>query len=183
MVTTRKNMMYCLLLVVFCICTYAYYQKTHKEQTETTKGAIASEYSDNSISTTTSISVTEKTKATDADLKLSQTYTAEINGKVVTVPVVSKATSATDSASDTATAKAPQATIKQTIDLTPLLSELRPTWEIGVGYGKVDGVSYIPLSVQRNYARDKAIEITVPLSLSENLKVKGAVVTHKWLIK
>lgn len=177
---TRKSMLYCLLLlVVFCICTYAYYQKTHKEQVE---DAIASEYSDNLIYTTTAISVTEKTKATDADLKLSQTYTADINGKVVTVPVVSKATSATDSASDTATAKAPQATIKQTIDLTPLLSELRPTWEIGVGYGKVDGVSYIPLSIQRNYAKDKAVEITVPLSLSEK-NVKGVMVTHKWLIK
>lgn len=52
-------------------------------------------------------------------------------------------------------------------------------WEIGVGYGNHDGKSYVPVEVQRNYAKHKAIAAEIHMDTGLR-KVEGYEVKHVW---
>ena len=126
----------------------------------------------------TDVQVTSKTSASQADLQITQRYTAIINNKKVEVPVKDAvADPSVPAASTGATGYA--ASVRQEIDITPLVKSLVPRWELGVGMG-VDSNDkvYIPLSVQRNYKSDKAIQVELHLGSNE---IKGVEVQHKWL--
>lgn len=143
--------------------------------------------STNGLLSTTGIQAEIKTTPDDEDLVLSQKYTAVINGEKVSVPIVKRTTGTTyqpDSANSSnvpASQKDVKATVEQTIDLTPVLSRLRPSWELGTGLSYMNNRSYVPISIQRNYANDKALELTVLVNTDG--KAEGAMVQHKWLIK
>lgn len=137
---------------------------------------------------TTRIQAQTKTAPDDGDLVLSQKYTAVVNGEKVSVPIVAKRTTGTtyqpDSANSSNVPEPSQgvtATVEQTIDLTPVLSRLRPSWELGTGVSYINKQTYVPFSIQRNYATDKALELTVLVNTDG--KAEGAMVQHKWLIK
>jgi len=53
-------------------------------------------------------------------------------------------------------------------------------WEWSVGYGWQDGSRYIPVGLQRNYSKDKAIEAEVHLDSDNIKKVNGAEIKHVW---
>lgn len=142
---------------------------------------------------TTELQATPKKSQADADLILDQQYVAVINKKKVSVPLTdarndkSLNNSDSQSASGGGSVLPPQnkgvtATVTQTIDLTPMVNQLRPKWELGAGYARVDKTYYIPLSIQRNYATDKALECTV-LVKPHDRSIKGFTVEHKWLLK
>lgn len=147
-----------------------------------------SQDSTSGLLSTTSVKAETKDNPNDEDLVLSQKYVANINGKKVSVPIVDKGTvSATNQpavANGNAISQTPQgikASVEQTIDLTPVLSSLRPAWELGVGYSYVNKDSYVPFSIQRNYKDTKAVEVTV--FIDTDRQAKGVMVQHKWLIK
>ena len=52
-------------------------------------------------------------------------------------------------------------------------------WEIGVGYGNHDGKNYVPVEVQRNYSKHKAIAAEIHMDTSLR-KVEGYEVKHVW---
>lgn len=124
------------------------------------------------------LSVKEKTSPSEPDLEVSQKYTAVINGKKVEVPV-NAATGSTAPAS-TGT-NGTSASLRQEVDITPLVDHMVPKWELGVGIGKQKGDSryYVPLSLQRNYAFDKAIQFELHVDPSDK-KINGVEVQHKW---
>lgn len=147
-----------------------------------------SQDSTSGLLSTTSVKAETKDSPNDEDLVLSQNYIANINGKKVSVPIVDKRTvSAANQpavADGNAVSQTPQgitASVEQTIDLTPVLYSLRPAWELGVGYSRVNNHSYVPLSIQRNYKDTKAVEVTV--FVDTDRQAKGFMVQHKWLIK
>ena len=128
--------------------------------------------------TTGSLSATQKTTADDPDLVVNQKYVANINGKKVEVPiVVSKTTPA--SPSPTGAGTSTTATFRQEIDVSPLVTQMVPKWELGVGVGKQkDSGVYIPLSIQRNYEVSKGVQFEVHLDTSG--KIVGTEIQHKW---
>ena len=57
--------------------------------------------------------------------------------------------------------------------------DLQKKNSIGVGVGQHDGKTYIPVSYERMYARNKAIEIQINYDMNDR-KVAGGQVMHKW---
>lgn len=113
---------------------------------------------------TTKVSIKEKSKPTDADLQMEQTYIATINQQTYRIPI--KTTS-----KDNTTA-----TIDQTIDLTPLLKdtiEKKRPWEIGIGIGIQDNKLYMPLSIQRNYNNKHALELQLNIGHNNSIITGG----------
>ena len=51
---------------------------------------------------------------------------------------------------------------------------------IGIGVGRMDGKTYIPVSYERMYAKNKSIEIQVNLTPGEKKIVSGGQIMHKW---
>ena len=51
---------------------------------------------------------------------------------------------------------------------------------IGIGIGRMDGKTYIPIAYERMYAKNKSIEIQVNLTPGEKKKVSGGQIMHKW---
>ena len=131
------------------------------------------------LSTTSTLQATQKTSQNQPDLEVSQKYTAVINGEKVEVPVVHAATGSTPPASTGATGTS--ASLKQELDVSPLVNRMVPKWELGVGVGKQKGDSglYLPLSLQRNYAFDKAIQFELHVDPSDR-KINGVELQHKW---
>lgn len=162
-----------------------YYYMSHRADSEPT--LQMKQDSSSGLLSTTRIQAQAKDTPNDEDLVLSQKYTAVINGEKVSVPIVKRTTGTTyqpDSANSSnvpASQKNVKATVEQTIDLTPVLSRLRPSWELGTGLSYMNNHSYVPISIQRNYAADKALELTVLVNTDG--KAEGAMVQHKWLIK
>lgn len=137
---------------------------------------------------TTSVQLIPKSDPYEEDLCLSQKYTANINGEKVSVPIVKTTTDSTKqpgSPGGNVTMETQgvnngmKAVVSQTIDLTPVLSKLKPTWELGVGYNYVDNKHYGCVSLQRNYKDNKALELTCQI---RDKQVKGVMVQHKWLL-
>lgn len=128
----------------------------------------------------TTISVANKKSEHSPDLEVKQTYVANINGKEVEVKVKDNEQPKTPAASADATAPVgTTATVSQTIDLTPFVDAMRPDWELGVGIGRNDSKTYIPVSLQRNYKYDRALLFEIHLDAHDR-SVKGFEVQHKW---
>ena len=58
--------------------------------------------------------------------------------------------------------------------------DLDADWEVATGYGNHQGNGYIPLEVQRNYAKNKAVAVEVHLKPEEKVDVSGWEVKHVW---
>ena len=82
-----------------------------------------------------------------SDLIVSTDYVANINGKEIKAPMVTTKDNTT-------------ATVSTTIDVTPLVKQMTPNWEIGtgVGYENLKNINYA-VSLQRNYKQGKSIEL------------------------
>lgn len=52
-------------------------------------------------------------------------------------------------------------------------------WGIGLGVGNMDGKTYIPIAIERQYSRDKSIEFQVNYDVSRS-KIDGGQIVHKW---
>lgn len=130
------------------------------------------------LSTTTSLSVTPKDSPEAPDLTITQKYVASINNKKVEVPITNVPQGNTTSASTTS-ATPYTASVQQEVDITPLVNLMVPRWELGVGLGRHEGDTYIPVSVQRNYNHNKAFQLELHIDPS-NQKVTGAALQHKW---
>ena len=173
--TNQKYIIALLLGIVLGSALTGYYLSKDKQSTPQ-----HSSVSTSGLLSTTRIQAEVKDNPQDEDLVLSQKYTAVVNGEKV-----SGTNYQPTGAGSSNVVQSPQqgvkATVEQTIDLTPVLSRLRPSWELGVGVSYADRQTYVPLSIQRNYADDKALELTVLMNTDG--KAKGAMVQHKWLIK
>ena len=121
------------------------------------------------VTTQSTLSVTKKITESDPDLIVSNKYVAKIDGKFVEAPI--KNVSYKDKNSTTAT-------VSTTIDVTPLVKQMTPKWEAGVGVGYVDKDVLPCMTLQRNYKHDKAIEAVIQIDTSGNFK--GASLVHKW---
>lgn len=132
------------------------------------------------LSTTSVLSATSKSSEGDPDLVVSQKYTAMINGEKVSVEVAKGTANTTGQpTSPSGSPGAIQGQISQTIDITPLLSKLRPTWEIGVGYNYLDKKHYSCVSLQRNYKPNRALDLTCQI---QDKQIKGIMIQHRWLL-
>lgn len=125
--------------------------------------------------------VTEKTSEDDPDLRVSQTYKAIINNQEIEVPVSASTTSKTTASSSAATGTPGNtASLRQEIDVTPIVRQLVPDWELGVGIGKQkDGDVYIPVSIQRNYETHKGLQVELHVDPKDQ-KIDGIEIQHKW---
>lgn len=127
------------------------------------------------VTTQSTLSVTKKTTESEPDLIVSNKYVAKIDGKLVEAPM--KDVSYKDKNSTTTT-------VSTTIDVTPLVKQMTPKWEVGVGVGYVKGSrassnDVLPcMTLQRNYKHDKAVEAIIQIDTSGNFK--GASLVHKW---
>lgn len=119
------------------------------------------------VTSKSTLKVTPKSSKSDPDLVVRNRYVAEIDGELVEAPIHT-------------TKEGSTATVTNTIDVTPLVRQMTPKWEAGVGVGAHEGDFYVPVSVQRNYKQDRAVEVEVHFDASSG-KLKGAEVTHKWL--
>ena len=121
------------------------------------------------VTTQSTLSVTKKITESEPDLIVSNKYVAKIDGKLVEAPM--KNVSYKDKNSTTAT-------VSTTIDVTPLVKQMTPKWEAGVGVGYVDKDVLPCMTLQRNYKHDKAVEAVIQIDTSGNFK--GASLIHKW---
>ena len=121
------------------------------------------------VTTQSTLSVTKKTTESEPDLIVSNKYVAKIDGKIIEAPI--KDVSYKDKNSITTT-------VSTTIDVTPLVKQMTPKWEAGVGIGYVDNDVLPCMTLQRNYKHDKAVEAVIQIDTSGNLK--GASLVHKW---
>lgn len=121
------------------------------------------------VTTQSTLSVTKKITENEPDLIVSNKYVAKIDGKLVEAPM--KNVSYKDKNSTTAT-------VSTTIDVTPLVKQMTPKWEAGVGVGYVDKDVLPCMTLQRNYKHDKAVEAVIQIDTSGNFK--GASLVHKW---
>ena len=121
------------------------------------------------VTTQSTLSVTRKTTESEPDLIVSNKYVAKIDGKLVEAPM--KDVSYKDKNNTTTT-------VSTTIDVTPLIKQMTPKWEAGVGVGYVDKNVLPCMTLQRNYKHDKAVEAVIQIDTDGNLK--GASLVHKW---
>lgn len=129
---------------------------------------------------TSSLSVVPKSG--DSDLVIEHHYKATIDGEVVNVPIhtVSSPNPVSVPNSDAPSSIGSSVSFSQELDLTPLLSdyEHKTNWEVGAGVGCHDGDVYFPVSVQRNFSHDRAVEGIV--HLSDSGSVNGGEVLYKY---
>lgn len=121
------------------------------------------------VTTQSTLSVTKKITENEPDLIVSNKYVAKIDGKLVEAPM--KNVSYKDKNSTTTT-------VSTTIDVTPLVKQMTPKWEAGIGVGYVDKNVLPCMTLQRNYKHDKAVEAVIQIDTSGNFK--GASLVHKW---
>jgi len=126
---------------------------------------------------TTTVTATTKTTPTDPDVVLKQTYTAEVNGKTVTVPIKEVPGVSSKNGS-------PQGVITQQIDVTPVIQQAlkasQKNWEVSTGLGVHEGDFYIPVGLQRNLSHNQAIAIEIHLDPQDKLNVTGGEVKKVW---
>ena len=167
--TTIRYILAGILLVVLIIGLYFTSvrrgENTNVHQPETPKITT----SKLPVTTQSTLSVTKKTTESEPDLIVSNKYVAKIDGKLVEAPM--KNVSYKDKNSTTTT-------VSTTIDVTPLVKQMTPKWEAGVGVGYVDNDVLPCMTLQRNYKHDKAIEAVIQIDTSGNFK--GASLVHKW---
>lgn len=165
--------------VILClITTTAVILFRHNKNNEVKKPSVSSSPS---ATIQSNLVVTEKTSEDDPDLKVSQTYKAIINNQEIEVPVSVSTTSKTTASSSAATGTpGTTASLRQEIDVTPIVRQLVPDWELGVGIGKQrDGDVYIPVSIQRNYETHKGLQMELHVDPKDQ-KIDGIEIQHKW---
>lgn len=119
----------------------------------------------------TAISVKPKEKPTDPDLKVTQKYTAQVNGKTVEVPLSKPKETLT---------KDNQVVVSQTLDVSAAVKPLLPRWSIGVGVGRYGHETYIPVSITRHYKPAKrSLQFTIKYSTDKG-KINGGEIQHLW---
>lgn len=144
----------------------------HVEKTTTDKHTEGNSAAPTVISESSQVSLVPKTHEEDPDVIVNRQFTAEVNGETVSIPHQS-----------TKFPKGTQSVIKTDIDLTPVVkkladSEYKRNWEVGVGVGvSHDRDFYVPLSVQRNYNYDRALEFQIGVTKDH---IENVQVTHKW---
>lgn len=169
--TTIRYILAGILLVVGVLIIGLYFtsvrrgENTNVHQPETPKITT----SKLPVTTQSTLSVTKKTTESEPDLIVSNKYVAKIDGKIVEAPM--KNVSYKDKNSTTTT-------VSTTIDVTPLVKQMTPKWEAGVGVGYVDRDVLPCMTLQRNYKHDKAVEAVIQIDTSGNFK--GASLIHKW---
>lgn len=169
--TTIRYILAGILLVVGVLIIGLYFtsvrrgENTNVHQPETPKITT----SKLPVTTQSTLSVTKKTTESEPDLIVSNKYVAKIDGKLVEAPM--KDVSYKDKNSTTTT-------VSTTIDVTPLVKQMTPKWEAGVGIGYVDRDVLPCMTLQRNYKHDKAVEAVIQIDTSGNFK--GASLIHKW---
>lgn len=148
------------------------YKYNPVRRTESTPVHTQNTTSPSTVTLTTSLSTSPKTSKADPDVIVDNSYVAVVNGEKIEAPVQTTKDDTT-------------ATIKTTVDLTPLVKQMTPKWEVGIGVSYRDDADdndkkVLPcVSVQRNYKHDKAVEMLLDVDLHGN--VKGGSVLHKWL--
>ena len=168
--TTIRYILAGILLVVGVLSIGLYFtsvrrgENTNVHQPETPKTT-----SKLPVTTQSTLSVTKKITESEPDLIVSNKYVAKIDGKLVEAPM--KNISYKDKNSTTTT-------VSTTIDVTPLVKQMTPKWEAGVGVGYVDKDVLPCMTLQRNYKHDKAVEAVIQIDTSGNFK--GASLIHKW---
>ena len=157
-----------IFIILLAILLIALPKGTQKEPSVTPKAPSA--IPSVSPKVTSSISVVPKTKPTDPDLKVTQRYTAQINGKTVEVPLTKPKETLKDN----------QVVVSQTLDVTSAVKPLLPRWSIGTGVGRYHNETYIPLSVTRHYKPAKrSLQFTLKYSIDKG-KITGGEVQHLW---
>lgn len=53
-------------------------------------------------------------------------------------------------------------------------------WGVGTGIGTNNNDVYIPITVSRQYKKDKSIDFQVNLDPNNNMKINGVQLVHKW---
>nr|WP_320145652.1 hypothetical protein [uncultured Anaeromusa sp.] len=118
----------------------------------------------------TEVSAVGKQQTTDPDVKLNQTYTADINGQQVKVPVTK------------GTALGTTGVIKQEVDLTPVVDMAmritretygRGNWEVSTGLGREQNHWYIPVELKRNYNKDESLSLELHVAPTEDKRLSG----------
>ncbi len=159
----KRNILYIVIILFIIVLTYGIYKGIHKEEEHKDKPL-------NTIDSVSSLTVTPKKDDNDNDLFITHTYKATIDNEVVKIPVRTVPSSSAPN-SDTVT-------FKQELDITPLVKdyEKKKNWEIGTGIGVHDNDVYIPISLQRNFSKDKALECIVQV---EDKGITGGEVLYK----
>lgn len=120
------------------------------------------------ITTATDVTLVQKDNPSSPDLVVRNVYVADIDGKQIEAPVVTKKDDQ-------------QAIVKSVIDVTPLVKQMTPKWEAGVGVDVDNNYKVSPcVSLQRNYKQDKAVEMVITIN-KENGKVERGMLLHKWM--
>lgn len=173
-ITKRTAIEIISVIVITLIAVYLYTSSKAPTGTQSIEGVPLAP-----IATKTSVGASYKATEADADLKVTQTYKAEVNGQTVIAPI-----------KGVDNGKGVQGTITQEIDLKPITQmqreldkkEFQKNWEVGTGIGINKGALYLPIEVQRNYAKNKAVSLEVHLE-AEQMKprVTGGELKHKWM--
>lgn len=173
-ITKRTAIEIISVIVITLIAVYLYTSSKAPTDVQSIEGVPLAP-----IATKTSLGASYKVSEADADLKVTQTYKAEVNGQTVVAPI-----------KGVDNGKGVQGTITQEIDLKPIVQlqreldkkEFQKNWEVGAGVGIHNGDLYVPVEIQRNYAKDKAMSLEVHLE-AEHMKprVTGWELKHKWM--
>ena len=190
--TTTRYILACILLVGVLIIGLYFTSvrrgentNVHQPETSKTPSQLPVTTSQLPVTTQSTLSVTKKTTEREPDLIVSNKYVAKIDGKLVEVPMKpdvsykdKNSTTATGSGTTT-TGSGTTATVSTTIDVTPLVKQMTPKWEVGVGVGCMNNGDVLPcMTLQRNYKHDKAVEAVIQIDTSGDFK--GASLIHKW---
>lgn len=164
---------YIVVAITSFLLGYNYYPYYHKSNT--TKSNTTNQDNKLTMDNSTTVSAHEKETLDEPDLVLDNIYTAKVNGETVTVPVIHKTP---DNPS-----KGTTAVVKNELDLTPVIhkvaeSEYKRNWEVGMGLGvSHDGDLYAPVSLQRNYNFDRALEVQIGFGKD---RIENTQVVYKW---
>lgn len=174
--TTKRTIIIGVILCLIITAAVMFFR--HNRDNEVKKPSVSSSPS---ATIQSNLVVTEKTSEDDPDLRVSQTYKAIINNQEIEVPVSASTTSKTTASSSAATGTPGNtASLRQEIDVTPIVRQLVPDWELGVGIGKQrDGDVYIPVSIQRNYETHKGLQVELHVDTKDQ-KIDGIEIQHKW---
>lgn len=172
----KRNILYVVIILFIIVLTYGIYKWIHKEEPHKDKPL-------NTIDSVSSLTVTPKKDDNDNDLLITHTYKATIDGEVVNIPIRTVPNTVSNSVPDSvypsdSLYSGNTVSYKQELDLTPLVKdyEKKKNWEIGTGIGVHDNDVYIPISLQRNFSKDKALECIVQV---EDKGITGGEVLYK----
>lgn len=125
----------------------------------------------------TPVDAVPKTSASDDDVVVTRTYTANVDGQRVIIPF-----------NPVTAPNGMKGIIKQEIDFTPVVNKMAEAqsknWSLGIGIGTHDGDIYIPIEVEKTIKKtpkvDTAVAVEVHLAPQVPPKVNGGEVKVKW---